>query len=566
MMSDPISTAAALPIIRSCFPTLKAPTPSDRVSFECSYSFDTAFSPGGLFVNLQSYTAAGEASLGLDRTRTGSSLYLHQVYTRVAPAAPASEGGASAPAPAAPAKLALGVAGGFALDAPPPFSVEKAHALVVFTGPPVGGGAGPCLRFEGYPSPATGALPEHLANVVAAVLAHGDKAAAAAAPAAWEEEVRPSRHYKTIKGVPDPATGKPRVISPRPGDWVCAAPGCGKTSPLWLNLTTGYIGCGRKNFDGSGGNEHALAHFKAGGGGPLCVKLGTITAAGGDVYSYDEDDAVEDPLLGEHLAYFGINIMRLEKFEKTTAELSLDVNVQHDWSRICEEGKELVRATGPGAIGLENLGNTCYINSTVQLVAAIEEWRAGWAPAAGALFASAPREPAPGGGGGGGVREDLLAQTAKLVAGLQTGAYGLAAGAAPATPEPAPGGPCGYVVPRVFRTLVGKGHPDFSSGAQQDAQEFLAHLLALYTRAHAAAGAGPRAALPLPRPLGAYFEFQTQERKQCMATGEVEYKMVRVCGTPPAAQRARKLSQPPPPPLCRRARATSAWGSRWKRR
>jgi ubiquitin carboxyl-terminal hydrolase 5/13 len=536
--------ALALPVIRSCFPTLKAPCPSDRVAFECSYTFDTAFSEGGLYVNLQAYTAAGAASLALDRTRTGASLYLHQSYKRVA-TAPASaaaggEGGAAeaaatAAAAAAPTRVALGVPGGFALDAPAPFNVEKAHTLVVFTGAPGGGGdAGPCLRFAGYPSPATGALPEFLATVVAAVLAHGEKAAAPAAPAAWADEVKPSRHYKTLRGVPDPATGKPRAISPNPADWVCDASGCGKTGGLWLNLTTGYIGCGRRIFDGSGGNEHALAHFRGGGGGPLCVKLGTITPAGGDVYSYDEDDAVEDPLLGEHLAFFGINIMRMEKFEKSTAELAVDLNTKYDWSRICEEGKELARVSGPGAIGLENLGNTCYINSTVQLVAAVEEWRAGWAPIVGTLFTTAPREPAPGAGGGGGVREDLFAQTAKLMAGLHDAAYGADVAAPPPPPpgaakelEPAPGAACGYLVPRVYRSLVGKGHADFSSGAQQDAQEFLAHLLRLYERAHVAAGAGPRAALPLPRPLGAFFEFQLQERKQCTATGEVKYSTVR---------------------------------------
>ena len=67
--------ALALPVIRSCFPTLKAPCPSDRVAFECSYTFDTAFSEGGLYVNLQAYTAAGAASLALDRARTPEGLF-----------------------------------------------------------------------------------------------------------------------------------------------------------------------------------------------------------------------------------------------------------------------------------------------------------------------------------------------------------------------------------------------------------------------------------------------------------------------------------------------------------
>lgn len=49
-------------------------------------------------------------------------------------------------------------------------------------------------------------------------------------------------------------------------------------------------------------------------GYPLAVKLGTITKDGkADVFSYDEDDMVEDPNLGQHLAHFGINPANLVK-------------------------------------------------------------------------------------------------------------------------------------------------------------------------------------------------------------------------------------------------------------
>jgi ubiquitin carboxyl-terminal hydrolase 5/13 len=43
------------------------------------------------------------------------------------------------------------------------------------------------------------------------------------------------------------------------------------------------------------------------------VKLGTITPAGADVYSYapDEDDMVLDPQLASHLAHWGINMMQV---------------------------------------------------------------------------------------------------------------------------------------------------------------------------------------------------------------------------------------------------------------
>lgn len=62
-------------------------------------------------------------------------------------------------------------------------------------------------------------------------------------------------------------------------NWKCEHEGCDKTENLWLNLTDGLILCGRRNWDGSGGNGHALDHFDQ-TGFPLSVKLGTITAQG----------------------------------------------------------------------------------------------------------------------------------------------------------------------------------------------------------------------------------------------------------------------------------------------
>ena len=53
------------------------------------------------------------------------------------------------------------------------------------------------------------------------------------------------------------------------------------------------------------------------------VKLGTITPAGADVYSYagDENDLVLDPQLKKHLAHWGIDMDTMEKTAKTMAEL-----------------------------------------------------------------------------------------------------------------------------------------------------------------------------------------------------------------------------------------------------
>ena len=100
-------------------------------------------------------------------------------------------------------------------------------------------------------------------------------------------------------------------ISNDPSTWRDEATGERDGGNLWMNLSTGYIGGGRKNWDGSGGSGSALAHYRDTGEiYPLCVKLGTITASGADVWSYaeDEDALVVDPFLAKHLQHFGIDM------------------------------------------------------------------------------------------------------------------------------------------------------------------------------------------------------------------------------------------------------------------
>lgn len=69
---------------------------------------------------------------------------------------------------------------------------------------------------------------------------------------------------------------------------------------LWLNLTDGSILCGRRYFDGSGGNNHAVEHFRE-TGYPLAVKLGTITPDGaGTTLPLHVDITGSEPLLISH--------------------------------------------------------------------------------------------------------------------------------------------------------------------------------------------------------------------------------------------------------------------------
>lgn len=79
------------------------------------------------------------------------------------------------------------------------------------------------------------------------------------------------------------------------------------------------------------------------------------------------------------------------------------------------------------------------------------------------------------------------------------------------------------VPPRRFKTLVGKGHPEFSTGHQQDACEFFIHLMQLLERAEHKSGDRMRASEAAP-PLSSIFKFKLEQRTQCAVTGAVSYK------------------------------------------
>lgn len=134
---------------------------------------------------------------------------------------------------------------------------------------------------------------------------------------AWELEEEPKPVSKFCYTLPFVDNGV--TVSPYPKDWRCQMyphDSDNTNNNLWLNLSDGFIGGGRKHWDGSGGTNGALEHYmETNKQYPLVVKLGTITSdpTTADCYSYDpdEDGPVLIPNLAELLAKRGILVSSL---------------------------------------------------------------------------------------------------------------------------------------------------------------------------------------------------------------------------------------------------------------
>jgi len=276
------------------------------------------------------------------------------------------------------------------------------------------------------------------------------------------------------------------------GNWKCDVCGGDATTNLWLNLTDGHVGCGRQNWDGSGGKGHALEHYRQ-TNYPLVVKLGTITAEGADVHSYAEDREVLDPHLDAHLKHWGLDMKSLEKTDKTMAELEIEFQMTYDWSRSAESNQVLTPVYGPGYTGLQNMGNTCYMNSVLQTLTKVPSFSDYYIRNRD-QFINTSESPA----------TDLRVQLCKLISALESGEY---------SKEPQEGSEetSSGVKPSMFKSLIGKGHQEFATNRQQDAVEFLEHLFTVIEKVEKRDDPSK------------VFEFLLEERIQCTRTNEVAY-------------------------------------------
>ncbi|KAM3965206.1 ubiquitin specific protease 5 [Aphomia sociella] len=466
---------ASLDLLTPHLSKIKIPGPQQLIyKDECVYSFDNPESETGLYVSLVSFLGFGRNYVEQYFQKTDNAVFLH-IQTEKTPI-PEPEQTGDGPEKKI-TRLAIGVEGGFDPDSgKPKFTYTNHYSVVVLPG------------FHTYPWPNPD-LPEVVRKSVQAVIDAESPfkiAEKEALEGTWDGETREvSVHAVNLKQLDN-------GVKVPPSGWKCAK--CDLTNNLWLNLTDGSILCGRRFFDGSGGNDHAVEHYRE-TGYPLAVKLGTITADGkGDVYSYVEDDMVEDPHLAEHLKHFGINVQQLQKTDKSMVELELELNQRTgEWNTLQESGSELRPLHGPGLTGLNNLGNSCYINSVVQVIFRIPDFVRRFVEGAPEIFATFPEDPV----------NDFNVQTAKLGVGLVSGRYS-SAGA---------GGEQPGLQPHMFRQLLGRGHAEFRTKRQQDAHEFYLHMLTLLER-HSRHRVNPADCL----------KFSVEERVRCGASGAVRYQ------------------------------------------
>ncbi|KAH0826369.1 hypothetical protein J3R83DRAFT_5331 [Lanmaoa asiatica] len=374
---------------------------------------------------------------------------------------------------------------------------------------------------------------------------------------AWEEEIVACEHTLLLEQLasgPIPAAGLAHCAS------------CELTSNLWLCLSCGALSCGRPQYGGTGGNGHALAHFNA-TQHPICVKLGTITPEGGaDIYCYACNDARLDLELTTHLAAFGINVTSQQKTEKSMTELvrhfhretpspehscsvqQIEQNLTFDFSLTAEDGSALKPIFGPGTTGLSNLGNSCYMASVLQTLFSLaafqeryyrrpssdlsqdhvsEKASIHWTTCGQSLPADC-----------------LECQLFKLADGLLSGRY------SNSHDEQPPSDPLAHPAPEHtpwqtglkpagFKVLVGKGHAEFATMRQQDAEEFFGHLLTVLRRYnHQARGGAPgKRSLVFEIPSTAHrnvtgegeptdiFSFGLEQRLECVGCHRVRYRV-----------------------------------------
>lgn len=261
----------------------------------------------------------------------------------------------------------------------------------------------------------------------------------------WEQEIFPCEHTVSLL--------KPEPIHVDLSH--CSQ--CELKENLWICLHCGSVGCGRQQFGSTlKGNGHGLAHFEQNPDHCVAVKLGSLDLDNYDSYCYKCNDEVKVPELVEILLLYGIDLSTLVKTERNLIELNLDQNLNWDFKLDGANGEKLESVFGPELTGFQNLGNSCYLNSTIQALFSLDHYKE--------FFANKtfPDTSKP--------YEDLLTQLIKIYDGLTSGRYSIPSHRKDSTFQMG-------LKPSTFKSLIGENHAEFKTQRQQDAFEFLLYFL-----------------------------------------------------------------------------------------
>ncbi|KAJ3449767.1 ubiquitin carboxyl-terminal hydrolase [Anaeramoeba flamelloides] len=312
----------------------------------------------------------------------------------------------------------------------------------------------------------------------------------------WENQKLPCVHGANI--VQEENVDSERILKQK----TCTE--CEFTTNLWMCMSCGYIGCGRKQWDGSGANDHGYMHYKK-TGHCIVVKLGTITPEGeADVHCYKCDKGIIDDDLTKHLLHLGLRISEQKKTEKTISELELEKTLSLDFgSALMKDGKKLIPICGPGLTGMKNIGNTCYISSVLQSLFFMEPFRTRYYSGKRVQREREMVLPKP--------ETDLGCQLRKIAFGILSGEYSGEVVEIDSEEKESTS-----ISPRMLKNLIGKDHPEFSTMRQQDAMEFLTYFLdKIHKLEH-------KYKYKTDPTLA--FDFKVKTRLECLGCKQVRYK------------------------------------------
>lgn len=184
------------------------------------------------------------------------------------------------------------------------------------------------------------------------------------------------------------------------------------------------------------------------------------------------------------------------------------MNLNFTLSKIVEDGRVLTKLYGPGFTGLENLGNSCYMASVIQVLFSLEHFQIIYLDTALEHLNTCFNNPV----------DCYYCQISKIINGMQSGMYSIKKTRVLPKVDDKPEEVEDYqegIKPASFKAFFHKGHKEFSSGRQQDALEYLSYILEKFERQEKMQG-NPNPKSP--------FEFEIEHRLECINCHIVKYQ------------------------------------------